>query len=361
MLSRVEIKNYRGFRAFKAEGLSRVNLFVGKNNSGKTAVLEGIQLLTSHGDPGVLAEVADRRGEIILSRPETNSRQIDIAHFFHGHTFAADSSITFQGDNGYQPIVVNVFSPKREQSDTSKQRTSQDLALRIGGTKQEDRPVFPISREGGVDLDVPSRFRGMGNVRRSRGPQVRFVGPESLNTVELAVMWDDITLSGQEVDVASALRVLDPNLESLHFLTGMLASGYFPSRAGIVVGLKGTDGRIPIGSMGDGMRRLMAISTSLAFTKEGCLFVDEIDTGLHYSIMADMWRLIVMKAIASNTQVFATTHSWDCIEGLSQLLGNSPEFSQEVAIHKIDRQLSHSVGFSGDSIVGMIKSHIDPR
>lgn len=369
MLSRVEIKNYRGFQGFKAEGLARVNLLVGKNNSGKTAVLEGLQLLTSRGDPAVLAEIAERRGEIILVRPEAG-QLVDIAHFFHGHSFAHDSLITIQGDNGYHPVVMKVYAPKSEQSEASKPRpAAPGLFLRISSSaaeptkaEREEVPRFGISREGGVDLDVPTRFRRMGRPSmRSRGPQVRFVGPESLNTIELAMMWDEITLSGQEVDVASAMQVLDPNLESMHFLTGMLSSGYFPSRAGIVVGLKGTGGRIPIGSMGDGMRRLMSIATALAFTKEGCLFVDEIDTGLHYSIMADMWKLIVSKAISSNTQVFATTHSWDCIEGLSTLLGASPEFMPEVAIHKIDRTLSHSVAFAGDSVVGMVKSHIDPR
>src|SRR5207237_7314633 len=115
------------------------------------------------------------------------------------------------------------------------------------------------------------------------------------------------------------MRVLEKDLESLHFLTGMLAYGYFPSRGGIVVGLKGQELRLPLGSMGDGMRRLMALATSLAFTKEGCLFLDEIDTGLHYSVMSDMWKLVIGKANASNIQVFASTHSWDCIEGLSSL------------------------------------------
>lgn len=364
MLSRVEIKNYRGFQSFKAEGLSRVNLFVGKNNSGKTAILEGLQLLTSRGDPAVLSDIADRRGEIIVTRPEVGGRQVDIAHLFHGHTFAPESSITFQGDNGYSPVVLKVYAPKAETSETGKSRTT-SLGLRISSAEQtktdRDDPRFAISREGGVDIDVPSRFRRAGSVRRTRGPQNRFVGPDSLNTVELAMMWDEITLSGQEVDVASAMRVLEPDLESVHFLTGMLASGFFASRAGIVVGVKGTEGRFPLGSMGDGMRRLMSIATSLAFTKEGCLFVDEIDTGLHYSIMTDMWKLIVSKAVTSNTQVFATTHSWDCIEGLSRFLSLNPDFTSEVAIHKIDRTLSHSVPFAGQSIVGMIKSHIDPR
>lgn len=109
------------------------------------------------------------------------------------------------------------------------------------------------------------------------------------------------------------------------------------------------------------MRRMMALATSLAFSKGGCLFVDEVDTGLHYSVMPDMWRLVIAKAIASNAQVFATTHSWDCIEGLSVLCQREPELIKQVAVHKIDRALPNSVGFSGESLVRMLKSDIDPR
>ncbi|HQU47034.1 MAG TPA: AAA family ATPase, partial [Pirellulales bacterium] len=136
---------------------------------------------------------------------------------------------------------------------------------------------------------------------------------------------------------------------------------YFPARGGIVVGIKGQDSRLPLGSLGDGMRRLMAIATSLAFTKNGCLFVDEIDTGLHYSVMPDMWKLVIAKAGAANVQVFATTHSWDCIEGLSLLCQREPNWLSEVAIHKIDRALPSSVAFSRQSLVRMLKHDIDPR
>jgi predicted ATPase len=141
----------------------------------------------------------------------------------------------------------------------------------------------------------------------------------------------------------------------------MFVSGYFPSRGGIVVGVKGQESTLPLGSMGDGMRRLMALATALAFTRSGCLFVDEIDTGLHYSIMPDMWKLVVSRAVASNTQVFATTHSWDCIEGLSELCQTEPILEDEVAVHKVSPALPHSVPFSGASLVRMVKSDIDPR
>lgn len=366
MLTKVDIANYRGFPAYSMEGLARVNLLVGKNNSGKTALLEAIQFLTSRGDPAVLAEVAYRRGELVLGRPE-GSVSVDIAHFFHGHSLTVDATVSLAGDNGYSPVVIKTFAAKNGRSDPGELRSvrsdSLGFFLKISspvGVEKEDRK-FRISRDGGVDFDLPSRFRRVGQGRRLSGPQNRFVGPDSLNTIEMAEMWDEITITGQEVDVAGAMRVLDSNLESLHFLTGMLASGYFPARGGIVAGLKGQDTRVPLGSMGDGMRRLMALATSLAFTKEGCLFVDEIDTGLHYSVMPDMWKLVIQKAAESNTQVFATTHSWDCIEGLSLLCERVPNLMTQVAIHKIDRAIQHSVPFSGESIVRMAKADIDPR
>ncbi len=372
MLTQVEISNYRGFKTYKMSGLSRVNLFVGKNNCGKTAALEAVQFLASGGDPSVILEVARRRGEIVVGRIDRAEELVDIAHFFHGHSIITDFRIGISGDNGFSPVE---FSILEQRVSDSGQQQSPNLVLQIKGSNSNDdlrQPsiarhppqhlgFFRISREGGATIEPPRKLHGTGMRHGPNDRPVRFIGPESLNPFELAVMWDEVTLSGQERDVASAMRILEENLESLHFLTGMLASGYSPSRGGVVVGMKGQDMRVPLGSMGDGMRRLMAIGTSLAFAKEGCLFVDEIDTGLHYSVMSDMWKLIIGKALASNIQVFATTHSWDCIEGLSAFCQIDSTAIANVAIHKIDRAIPHSIPFTGDAIVRMTKADIDPR
>src|SRR5436305_172008 len=96
MLTRAEFENYLGFHSYELDSLSSVNLLVGKNNSGKTTLLEGLQFLTSRGDPSVLAEVADRRGEVVMG-PEPPSL-VDIAHFFHGHSLNTETAIQFGGD-----------------------------------------------------------------------------------------------------------------------------------------------------------------------------------------------------------------------------------------------------------------------
>ena len=58
------------------------------------------------------------------------------------------------------------------------------------------------------------------------------------------------------------------------------------------------------------------MAIALISAKGGVLLIDEIDTGLHYTVMADMWKLIAQTAAELDVQVFATTHSSDCVTAL---------------------------------------------
>jgi AAA15 family ATPase/GTPase len=75
---------------------------------------------------------------------------------------------------------------------------------------------------------------------------------------------------------------------------------------------------LPIRSLGDGMQRVLGIALALVNAKDGLLLIDEIENGLHYSTQPDLWRLIFQLAGKLNVQVFATTHSWDCIEAFQE-------------------------------------------
>lgn len=366
MLTRVDIANYRGFKSYRMEELAQVNLIVGKNNSGKTALLEGIQFLTSGGDSDVLAASADRRGEEIVRGPERPT-MVEIGHFFYGHSIAPDVSFSIAGNNGFAPVSVKVIALKEGRpngEDQPKVRAAPvRFALRVDGPRRtgSEVPLFLITRDGGVNMEEPRVWRSGLPGRPLDEPPVRFIGTEHLDTARIAELWDEVQVAGENESVLSALQLLEPKLMSFFMLSGLSAHGYTGTRAGPMVRFESQDRPIPLGSMGEGMRRLLALSTSLAATSEGFLFVDEIDTGLHYSVMADMWKLVIKKALASNVQVFATTHSWDCIEGLSILCQQSPELVSKVAVHKIDRALQNSVAISGDSLVRMVRSDIDPR
>ena len=62
------------------------------------------------------------------------------------------------------------------------------------------------------------------------------------------------------------------------------------------------------------MNRMFGLALALVNAKDGMLLIDEVDTGLHYSVLPDLWKLIFEVAHRLNVQVFATSHSWDCIQ-----------------------------------------------
>ena len=85
MLQTLEIRGYRGFEAYRLADLARVNLVVGKNNCGKTSVLEAVELLVSRGHPGVFYDSSLRRGEVGVSQGhQRRGRWTDISHVFFG-------------------------------------------------------------------------------------------------------------------------------------------------------------------------------------------------------------------------------------------------------------------------------------
>ena len=109
------------------------------------------------------------------------------------------------------------------------------------------------------------------------------------------------------------------------------------------------------------MRRLLALSLSLMRTANGFLLIDEIDTGLHWTVMEEMWRLVVETARRSSIQVFATTHSYDCIRGLASLVESRPDLAGDVSVQKIERSLKKAVGFDAADVRAVVEQNVEVR
>lgn len=93
----------------------------------------------------------------------------------------------------------------------------------------------------------------------------------------------------------------------------------------------------------------------------GMLFIDEIDTGLHYTVMADMWRLIHAASRQFDVQVFASTHSYDCVHSLATICQSTDDVSDEVSIQRIESGRSDSIPFSESEIRTAAERRIEIR
>ena len=360
MLKTFKLEGYRGFEAYELADLTRVNLLVGKNNCGKTSILEAVHFLVSRGDRFVLVRSARHRGEVNDAGAEPRSVvRPDVSHVFFGRRFAPGVGFRLFSDGGQREVSVTVRLDDGQPLFENETDDFQVLILEIKGTSIRHPTVFPVA-ENGVLLDSRHlRFRvpGSEGLPTMPPPPVQFVTPDSLDLGPMRSMWDRVLMEGRESEVIRAMKLIEPELDSIHFLT----SDAPRMRAAVLLGFRGAGRRAPMGSYGDGMRRLLALSLSLIHTAKGILLIDEIDTGLHWTVMEEMWRLVVETARRSSIQVFATTHSYDCIRGLASLVESRPDLAGDVSIQKIERSLGHAVNVDAQGIRVAVEQNIEVR
>ena len=169
---------------------------------------------------------------------------------------------------------------------------------------------------------------------------LRFGMASSMTAETAASLFEEIVLRPEEDMVLDALRIIEPSIERIapaRIATDCSGSAS-SRRSSIFVRLKGVKDRIPIVSMGDGIGRLLGLALNVAHTENGILLIDEIDTGLHHTVMKEMWKFLYAVARTYNVQVFATTHSRDCYESLATVCRESVSDNSDVTIQRIERR-----------------------
>ncbi len=170
-------------------------------------------------------------------------------------------------------------------------------------------------------------------------------------------MWNAIALTASEGLVLKALQFLDQKVERIaaQVPSGQYFSEY--SRGGFIVKRAGSEQPVPIGSMGDGMWRMLAMAIAITQCRGGVLLVDEIDTGLHYSVMSRMWDLMYNAAQDLDVQIFATTHSYDCVYSLAQFC----EPKRSVTVQRIEPGKRRAVPYDEEEITVAASRDIEVR
>ncbi len=358
MLSALQIKSFRAFRSFTIDKLARVNLLVGRNNSGKTCVLDAAEVLQSGGDPRVIWQSAQRRGELIAADGEQGEESADLSHLFHGHELYSEddeivgASFSVSDPGGVSSVSCEIVPGGGTQRLWTKRGSvrhtpSWDLRIRS-------------DRFGEITLHLEEGSDGLSGSEIGAAPKAIDLSVHYISTGEqegtlLGELWDDLLLTPEEGQVVEALRIVEPRIERIAFTRPSGRRGAF------FVKLAGSDQRLPLGSMGDGLKRLLALSLHLARSTGGCLLVDEIDTGLHYLIMVQMWRLVIETARRLDVQVLATTHSIDCINALAEVCERAPERKEDVLLHRIERGEAAAVTYTADELRVAAAQHMEVR
>ena len=366
MYSSIRIQGYRGLDSFRMEGLGRVNLLVGTNNSGKTSILECIELLRSAGKPQVLWSIAGRRGEWGFVNeehgrvpPGPRREVLDVSHLFANRELRGAIQIeadlgTDDQSAGWNDKVTMCVDPSSSPNDASDaEDNGESLHLQVKWSDAEVDYKASLTEDGFL-------FGPLRHVRTRNGSSqgVQFVRTSRMTPGDVVRTFSKFVLTPRHETIRQALRIVEPNVEDLAPIADYRTRFSREAPGGVVLRLRGVEDRVPIGSMGDGMWHMLGLALSIANADGGVLLIDEIDTGLHYSVMEGMWRMLSKAATARSVQVFATTHSRDCYESLAAIAQGD---GGDVTIQRIDRSRGEAVTFSREAIVVAAERNIEVR
>ena len=352
MLKSVRVSNFRVFDDLSIDSLSRVNLIAGRNNAGKTSLLEALFLLSGGGDPQMALNMNVIRGPDL---PVSGSRETLRDTYWKPMFTTLDTSRTIEiagvhAERGALKLRISLERP-----------TVMELPFGESGEISMDElsvePALAFSFKVGSRPEVRGSARIKGRSLRLDQPSVAIpfdavmLTTQFKNHLEDAERLSRLRKRKQGEKILSALQIIEPRLR--------IAEENSSSGSPMIWGDIGLPELVPLAVMGEGMTRLARLALAIATVPGGLVLVDEIETGLHHSVLVDVWRAVDEAAKQFDTQVVATTHSYECIEAAHRALGDGDGF----LLHRLEAsdKGNRCVTYSPESIDAAMRHELEVR
>ena len=364
MYRNLEIKNFRCFKHLKIEELERINLIAGKNGAGKSSLLEAVFLHAGAYNPELVMSIQGLRGieQVKLARGAWVETPFDSIFRDFNSKEKIEIAATLS-PNGKRSITLKVLREKEELSviSTASQPISQNAAVAAGVVSADQSfPVleleykdkrnkkgktYLILSESGVRITPappPPPFPAHIITGHHSGPSKDF--PDRFGKIETQL---------RKQEVVDVLKIVEPRIKDL---TIVHYAGKPILHANI-----GLRRLVPLFLMGGGIMRLTALIVELIKAENGIILFDEIENGLHSSALEEVWTAIGEAARRNNTQVFATTHSFECITAAHRAISRQDKYSFKLhRLDRVDEEIQH-VAYSRDGLDAAIEMNFEVR
>jgi AAA15 family ATPase/GTPase len=315
MYSKFIIKNFKCFEDFEIMKLDRVNLISGMNNVGKTSLLEAFFLHMGRHNPQLTLKINALRG---IEQFKLDSEEM-WGWLFSGRNM--DNSIRLTGiseDKQSRSFTIKLVAPKESKT------------IKPNGSKANVEGQAGTAGTAGTDVDAEAQkelffeFDDMDGKKLSARfyitpegvklsktypmilPSGIFFSASTRTVREDPERFSAIERVGKQEEIIEYIRIIEPRLKRL----AILITGGVPFiNADIDIGEL-----IPIPHLGAGVVRLLSLILGIKSFQSGVVLIDEIENGLHHSVMKKVWEVIAKVARKENVQIIATTHSWECIQ-----------------------------------------------
>ena len=333
------VKNFRCFTDLNIAALERINLIAGKNGVGKTALLEAFWLHHGANVPDLARRVNTFRG---LKEIDMNEPFLELLTDFNPDSVI---EIRAHGIWGKESRTLRVYRQEPEATEipinepegleqTALDRTS--LSERYARYQivfeytNENNEVFrswarPLERQvapGIVEVGLFQHKESIG--KRPIGillpARHRPTGREDIDR------FSNIELNQRQEDIIRILKKIDPRVRRL----AVVVIGGVPMIHADI----GAKRLVPVPLIGDGVSRLLSTALAIANAQDGILLIDEIENGLYYGVMVDVWKAIAAFTRQFNVQLFATTHSEECVRAAHRAFTEDSKY--DFHLHRLE-------------------------
>ena len=360
MYESFEVRNFRCFRELTIAELERVNLIAGVNNVGKTALLEAMFLHCGAYNPTLALRLNAFRG--IEAVKIKFGQWIEPPWDSLFHQFNVSKSMELVGENtvtGRRSLRLNVVRDPSELSSIAQfSGSAPDVSEGILSSS-EIAKVLKLEYEEGERHGSSYMILDRKGIRAEPIPPVPPF-PAFFQGARMRVPFPDeaerfgnLEIRGQQDVLLQVLRLIEPRLSRL----AMVVVAGEPMLHGDI----GIGRLVPLPVMGEGMVRLASLVLHIGNAPNGVVLVDEIENGLHHSILPKVWRAIGEVAREFNTQVFATTHSRECIVAAHKAFAESDVY--DFRLHRLEgtKEGIRAVTYDQETLEAAIETDLEVR
>lgn len=324
MITELSVQNFKGLKDVTLADMRSSVVIVGKNNSGKSSLLEAIFLLLDCTSPEVFFKLNRFRAKDQVNGTEDlwgrlfgqAGPHLNITAVIDGSTTVELSASHAQDGNAFYSGETK--SGNGTQSGSWRSDTVFKYLLTHGCAQEQ----------GSYTADIQGIRKSERVVSGQAGIiPVRFV-PASRSELAVAVLLGEVELRNQKPQLLRALQIVDDTIEDIIAVTQPTGSEvYVRSAAGL----------LPLAYAGDGLRSTAAlVMQTMLHDSGGIVLVDEIENGIHYTLYESLWKTLTQIALSQGAQIIATTHSYEFVTSAYEAMvkdHNTDKFS----LYRVDQ------------------------